>query len=375
MRYDSHQKLLQPPLDDALGRFDQAVARRHSRGVERRKSADLTVIGVSADGMPRELHNVRKGRVRIKIDKRTKSIEVFSGGERATPLALLILDPEVLAPPLFSRLLGRRSYSVCLDGGITVTFVVSINARSSSDSYPLDVLLTDARPRVAPVRSRDWHPWQWATVGGVLLLLCVIAFIWLKAAKRDGISANEKNAGHTQPAPTAPGAERPQIPPSTNAISEPRKQHRVYSGSRSMGLAAIATARLPIGDTARSGTSSGDILDDPAVLSRAYNRLTIILPEGSPSGLYRVIVEDPFRKPIMPAIHGWSPDGNSLVVGIDFRGFTKKDCRICVLSGSDAPICREIVVGDPCSTKDTNTVGAHAEPEDRRGSDVRKTRR
>jgi hypothetical protein len=72
------------------------------------------------------------------------------------------------------------------------------------------------------------------------------------------------------------------------------------------------------------------------ILPPALSRLRILLPEGSPRGVYRVAVVDAFGNPLTVERAAWSA-GRKIEVGVDTRNLSGRRCRLRVSHGGDAP--------------------------------------
>jgi hypothetical protein len=210
--------------------------------------------------------------------------------------------------------------------------------------------------------ARGWHvPAPAYSLLAAFMLLAVLAFF---VSRGRGVEDVKVARGDAQP-PAAPSTAIPSpSQPSTSGASpevtpsSPGKAVQTGEPVHTANTAAAIKARGQARPTATVGAVLIDLAgysvlraDDPApgafrgtTLPPAVNRLRILLPEGSPRGVYRVAVVDAFGLPLT-AERSASSDGKKVEVSVDARKLSGCRCRLRISRGEEAPDYYPINVG------------------------------
>lgn len=200
-----------------------------------------------------------------------------------------------------------------------------------------------------------WHlsraKWVWAMAGVASLLLGIL-----------GATALWNNWNEAPPTSTATESRRPPSASPAHSNADHSSAHRPPTRERASDLSKseptkqrkdlVAKTTIEIdlrndsgsaGSGLRDSTPGAEKMENLIRLPRSPARLAITLPDGSPKGLYRVQIRDPFGT-TKKSRRGRNTSSGKLVVAIDLSHLSEGQYYLCILQSDEVPECLPVEV-------------------------------
>lgn len=214
--------------------------------------------------------------------------------------------------------------------------------------------LTIGANLASPIGYR-WHlsraKWVWAMAGVASLLLGILGATALwnnwNEAPSTGTATESRRPPSASPAHSNADHSSAHRPPTSEGASDLSK---AGPPKHSTDLIAKATIEIDLrndpgfaGTGLRDSTPGAEKIENLIKLPHSPARLAITLPEGSPKGLYRVEIRDPFGT-TKDSRRGRNSSSGKLVVEIDLGHLSKGQYYLCISHSGEVPECLPVEV-------------------------------